>query len=94
MTLDQIAIAALGAVAVWLSQARSEAARRWACITGLCSQPFLFYAVWNFGLSEAFVFSALYAVAWLHGLWVYWLRPRPATGVGTIQLPPESRNPQ
>ena len=35
MQIDQIAIAVLGAAAAWLSQARSEAFRRWACIFGM-----------------------------------------------------------
>ncbi len=38
--MDQLAIALLGAAAAWLSQARAEAARRWACTFGMVGQPF------------------------------------------------------
>lgn len=47
MELDQIAIALFGALAAWLSQARSEKLRRWACIFGMLGQPAWFYAAWK-----------------------------------------------
>lgn len=93
MSFDQIAIAILGAAAAWLSQARGENARRWACIFGMLGQPFWFYASWKVGQWGVFAVSMLYALAWMKGVWVYWIRPRPATGVGTILLSPDSRLP-
>lgn len=38
MQIDQVAIAVLGAAAAWLSQARSDSFRRWACIFGMLGQ--------------------------------------------------------
>lgn len=93
MGIDQIAIAILGTAAVWLSQSRSESARRRACIFGLLGQPFWFYASWTSGQWGVFAVSILYALAWLRGIWVHWIAPRHAPGIGTIQLSPDSRLP-
>ena len=92
MQIDQIAIAVLGALAAWLSQARADSVRRWACIFGMLGQPFWFYASWNAGQWGIFVVSILYALAWMKGLWIYWIKPkrnRPSSRLGTIQLAPE-----
>ncbi|MBB6578486.1 hypothetical protein HNP33_002568 [Comamonas odontotermitis] len=95
MQIDQIAIAVLGAAAAWLSQARSEAFRRWACIFGMLGQPFWFYASWNAEQWGIFVVSVLYALAWMKGLWNHWIRPTPsdmaAEKIGTIQFVPEAK---
>jgi hypothetical protein len=40
--LEQIGIAIFGVAAIRLSQDEREKVRRWACIAGLCSQPFWF----------------------------------------------------
>lgn len=86
--ITQTAIALLGPTAIWLSQSRSPRFQRWACIVGLAGQPFWFWAVWDSGQWGVAVVCAL---AWLKGLWVHWLAPRPSSGVGTLALPPESR---
>lgn len=94
MGIDLIAIALSGAAAAWLSQARSTAARRWACIFGLLGQPFWFYAAWTTGQWGIFAVALAYLAAWLRGLWLYWLAPRqeaPDSGLGTIQLTPGRR---
>ena len=94
MPSDQIvqtAIALLGPTAIWLSQSRSVRFQRWACIVGLASQPFWFWAVWDSGQWGVAVVAVVCALAWLKGLWVHWLAPRPPSGVGTLALPPESR---
>lgn len=89
--MDQIAIAILGALAAWLSQARAESFRRWACIFGMLGQPFWFYASWKAQQWGIFAVSVLYAMAWMKGLWVHWIRPARGrkSGIGTIQLAPE-----
>jgi len=87
MQFDQIAIAVLGALAAWLSQAR-----RWAPVFGMLGQPFWFYASWKAEQWGIFAVSVLYALAWMKGLWVYWISPRPS-GVDTIQLSPDSKRP-
>lgn len=75
MQIDQVAIAVLGAAAAWLSQARSEGFRRWACIFGMLGQPFWFYASWRAEQWGIFAVSVLYALAWMKGLWIHWIRP-------------------
>lgn len=89
--LIQTAIALLGPTAIWLSQSRSQRFQRWACIVGLASQPFWLWAVWDSGQWGVAVVAVVCALAWLKGLWVHWLAPRPPSGVGTLALPPESR---
>lgn len=91
MGLDQIAIAILGAAAAWLSQERRESWRRWACIFGMLGQPFWFYASWQAGQWGIFAVSVLYALAWMRGLWVYWIAPRPSGDIETISLFPDSQ---
>lgn len=86
----QTAIALLGPTAIWLSQSRSVRFQRWACIVGLVSQPFWFWSVWSSGQWGVGVVAVVCALAWLKGLWVHWLAPRPPSGVGTVELPPES----
>ena len=43
--MDQIAIVLTGTTAIWLSQDERAAWRKWACIIGLCGQPFWFYSI-------------------------------------------------
>ena len=92
MSIDQIAIALLGAIAAGLSQAQSEALRRWACLFGMASQPFWFYASWQAEQWGIFAVSIIYMLAWMRGFWNHWLRPRSReAGLGTIQFVPGRR---
>ena len=95
MGIDQIAIALFGALAAWLSQARTDRLRRWACIFGMLGVPFWLYASWKAQQWVLLVASVLYALAWLKGLYIHWLAPgkgKPVDqGLGTIQLAPTSR---
>ena len=87
--ITQTAIALLGPVAIWLSQSRSVRYQRWACVVGLASQPFWFYALWDGGQWGVAVVAIVCALAWLKGLWVHWIRPRSLGGMDTIALPPD-----
>ena len=87
----QTALAILGPAAIWLSQSRTMQFQRWACIVGLVSQPFWFWSVWSSGQWGVGVVAVVCALAWLKGLWVYWLAPRPPAGLAMLTLPPESR---
>jgi hypothetical protein len=72
----QVGIAVCGVTAIWLTQSESAERRRWACIFGLCSQPFWFaetYAAEQWGI---FALSLLYAWGWWRGFVVHWLRPK------------------
>ena len=91
MTLDQIAIAILGAAAAWLSQERRDSWLRWAWIFGMLGHPFWIYASWKAGQWGIFVVSVIYAMAWMRGLWVHWIAPEPPTGLETIRLVPHAR---
>lgn len=71
--IDQIAIALTGATAVWLSQDRRPSWQKWACIFGLCGQPFWFYATWSAEQWGIFAVCIIYTLAWLKGLKNYWL---------------------
>jgi nicotinamide riboside transporter PnuC len=87
-SLDQIAIAVFGALAVWLSQSTHETARRCACLAGLAAQPLAFYTAWQAQHWGGLLLALVFTLAWVRGLWVHWLAPRRQAGVGTIQMVP------
>jgi len=70
--MDQLAIALLGTTAVWLSQDRREAWRRWACIAGCLGQPFWMYATWQASQYGIFALSFVYLAGWLRGVKTHW----------------------
>jgi hypothetical protein len=72
--MEQIFIALTGVVAIWLSQDERETWRRWACIFGLCAQPFWFYASWKAEQWGILALCFIYAWSWYRGLKTYWLR--------------------
>lgn len=61
-----------GVTAIFLSQAKLERSRRWACWFGLCAQPFWFYATFKAGQWGIFGLSFLYTFSWLRGVRTYW----------------------
>jgi len=73
MGLDQIGITLSGVIAVWLTQDKRAARRRWACIFGMLAQPFWFYAAWRAEQWGIFAMCTLYSYAWARGLWVHWI---------------------
>lgn len=70
--IEQIGIMVCGLTAVFLSQDSREDWRKWACIFGLCGQPFWFYATWKAGQWGIFGLSFLYAYSWFRGVRTYW----------------------
>lgn len=72
MGFEQIGIMVFGWTAVLLSQRASLPLRKWACICGLCSQPFYFYATWHAEQWGMFSAAFAYTFAWGSGLWTYW----------------------
>jgi hypothetical protein len=78
MGVDQIGITLSGIVAVWLTQDKRAAWRRFACIFGMLAQPFWFYAAWKAEQWGIFAVCMLYTYAWARGLWIHWLSPHPA----------------
>lgn len=75
MGLDQIGITLSGVIAVWLTQDKRIAWRRWACIFGMFAQPFWFYAAWKAEQWGIFAMCTLYTYAWARGFWTHWLSP-------------------
>lgn len=71
--IEQAGIVVFGVMAVWLSQDGRENVRRWACIAGLCAQPFWLYTTWKAQQWGIFGVSILYAWGWFRGLRNHWL---------------------
>ena len=69
----QLCIAFTGCVAIWLSQDTDPKRRRWACIFGLCGQPFWFYSAFTAAQWGIFAMCFLYSWSWLRGLRNNWL---------------------
>lgn len=76
MSLDQIAIAFTGVTAIFLSQSKSERLRKYACLFGLASQPFWFYATFTAQQWGIFALCFLYTFSWARGVWNFWIAPR------------------
>jgi hypothetical protein len=95
MSIDQIAFALPAVLAVWLSQSRSAALRRWACLLGLGCMPYWIYGALLAGQWGTLALAGAFALGWLKGLWVHWLTPRRreamGSGLGTIQITPGTR---
>jgi hypothetical protein len=71
--LEQVAIALTGVVAIYLSQDKREERRKWACIFGLLSQPFWFYAAWKAQQWGMLGLNVLYAYSWFRGFMINWV---------------------
>lgn len=72
--IEQIALGVLGVTAVFLSQSPHAHVRRYACLFGLASQPFWFYATWRAQQWGIFTLSFFYALSWLRGFYAHWIR--------------------
>ena len=70
----QLAIFCTGGVAVWLSQDERESWRRFACIFGLCGQPFWLYSAWDAGQLGVFALCLWYTYAWGRGVYTNWIK--------------------
>ena len=75
--LEQIGIAIFGVAAIRLSQDERERVRRWACIAGLCAQPFWFYTTATNGQWGIFALCFCYTWAWCKGVRTYWWKGQP-----------------
>lgn len=71
--LEQIAIAFTGTVAIFLTQAKSESLRRYACLVGFAGQPFWMYATLSTEQWGMFSLTVLYTIAWAKGIYIHWL---------------------
>jgi hypothetical protein len=73
--LEQIAIFITGISAVWLSQDRKSAVRKYACLFGLAGQPFWMYSSYQADQWGVFILSFFYTVAWAKGFYLFWIKP-------------------
>ncbi|MFK3845326.1 hypothetical protein [Stenotrophomonas sp. NPDC078853] len=74
--IEQIAIAATGVTAIWLTQSKHEGVRRFACLFGLAGQPFWFASAISAEQWGIVVLCCFYTVAWARGAWNNWLSPK------------------
>jgi hypothetical protein len=72
--ISQIFIAIFGVTAVWLTQQPNESLKKYACLFGIASQPFWFYAAWASQQWGIFFLCFVYSAAWLMGLYHYWIK--------------------
>jgi len=72
--LEQIAIFITGISAVWLSQDRKSAVRKYACLFGLAGQPFWMYSSYQADQWGVFILSFFYTVAWAKGFYLFWIK--------------------
>lgn len=72
----QLAIAATGVTAIWLTQSKSERVRRYACLFGIAGQPFWFASAIAAEQWGIFALCVFYSWAWSRGVWNNWLSPR------------------
>lgn len=71
--MDQVFIGLFGVTAIFLSQQKNTKYKKYACIAGLLSQPFWFYAAYQAEQWGIFALSFLYTYAWLVGLKNNWI---------------------
>lgn len=74
--IEQIAIAATGVTAIWLTQSKNERTRRFACLFGLAGQPFWFASAIAAEQWGIFALCVFYTWAWSRGVWNNWLDPK------------------
>ena len=72
--LEQIGIAVFGVTAIWLSQDKRPQVQRWACVAGLCAQPFWVWTTVAHAQWGVTALTVLYTWAWAKGVRTYWGR--------------------
>lgn len=77
--IDQIGIALTGVTAVFLTQSKHEYLRRYACLFGIASQPFWFWAAISAEQWGILILNVLYAIAWGQGVWRHWIKHEATT---------------
>lgn len=70
--ISQTGIVIFGLLAAWLTQQGNEQLKKYACIFGLISQPFWFYAALESEQWGIFILSLIYTGVWLIGFKNYW----------------------
>lgn len=68
IAFEQLAIAVLGTLSVWLVNSPSLSARMWAPWLGLAAQPFWIAAAWRAEQWGVLALAFVYSAAWLRGI--------------------------
>lgn len=71
--ITQFGLTIFSLLAIWLTQEKRFARRRWASIFGLASQPFWFYAAISTQQWGVFILSVLYTAVWAKGFYTHWI---------------------
>lgn len=71
--IEQILIGLFGVTAVFLSQCENVNLRRYACLFGMASQPFWFYATYKAGQWGIFFLCFMYTISWAKGIKSHWI---------------------
>lgn len=77
--LDHIAQAAvlifcLGSI--YLTNDPNPRVKRWACVSGLISEPFWFYTTYYHEQWGIFISAFFYTAAWARGFYYTWVKPQ------------------
>jgi hypothetical protein len=70
---SQVGIFLFGVTAIWTSQSNDREIRRWACILGLCAQPFWLYTTVVASQWGIVFMSVFYTLGWWRGVKTYWI---------------------
>ena len=71
--IEQILIAFTGVTAIWLTQQHRDSWKKYACLFGICGQPFWFYSAIQAEQWGIFVLSIFYTYSWCLGVKNNWL---------------------
>ena len=70
--IAQLGIAILSPLALWLANCHTYGWRRWACVVGLASQPFWYWAVIEAQQWGIAAVCPIYTWAWVRGFMRDW----------------------
>lgn len=76
--IEQVFIACSSVTAMWLTQQHREDWKKYACLFGICGQPFWFYSSYTHEQWGIFVLSFFYTYGWMIGIQNNWIKPRKA----------------
>ena len=61
--MERLTIGATGVTSIWLTQSSSAERRRYACLFGICAQPFWFYSTYQAQQLGIFILCGFYTWA-------------------------------
>lgn len=70
----QLILVVTGVVAIWLTQQKNEAWKKYACIMGMIGQPFWFISAYQAEQWGIFIVCFGYTYVWWLGIRNHWLK--------------------